>query len=106
MSLLSALLPLTLALNPSYPSSYHQPLLLPFSVILTAVTHLGTLKPWKTNQAKTCLLTPNTYTYTISLRPSPSHSNSLPHALAMTSSLRNTTATSHLSSLPYSDITA
>ena len=34
----------------------------------------------------------------------PSHSNSFSHALLMTPSLRNTTATSHLSSLPHSDI--
>ena len=43
MSLLSALLLLTLASNPSHPSSYHYSLLLTFSAILIAITHPGTL---------------------------------------------------------------
>ena len=45
MSLLSALVTLTLALNPSHPSSYHHPLLLTPSVILTVITNPGTHTP-------------------------------------------------------------
>ena len=55
MSLLSALLPPTLALNPSHPSSYHYSLLLTSSATLTAIIHSGTLTHRKTNQAKICL---------------------------------------------------
>ena len=56
MSLLSALLPLTLALNPSHPSFYHHPLLLISSASLTAINHSGTLTVRKTNQAKICVI--------------------------------------------------
>ena len=55
MSLLSALLPLTLAQNPSHPSSYHHPPLLTSLATLTAIIHPGTPTHRKTNQAKICL---------------------------------------------------
>ena len=53
MSLLSALLS-TLAQNPSYPFSYHHPLLLTSLATLTAIIHPGTPTHRKTNQAKIC----------------------------------------------------
>ena len=55
MSLLSALLPPTLAQNPSHPSSYHHPPLLTSLATLTAIIHPGTPTHWKTNQTKICL---------------------------------------------------
>ena len=95
MSLLSALLPLTLVLNSSHPSFYHHPLLLTSSAILTAITRPGTLTPQKINQAKICLTgsflifylltTPNiTPYYTAPLETAPSLiSGSCPHSLQM-----------------------
>ena len=55
MSLLSALLPPTLAQNPSHFSSYHHPLLLTSLATLTGIIHPGTPTHRKTNQAKICL---------------------------------------------------
>ena len=55
MSLLSALLS-TLAQNPSYPFSYHHPLVLTSLATLTAIIHPGTPTHRKTNQAKICLI--------------------------------------------------
>ena len=55
MSLLSTILPLTLAVNHSHPSSCHYSLPLTFTANLTAITYPGTLTPRKTNQAKICL---------------------------------------------------
>ena len=53
-ALLSALLPPTLAQNPSHPSSYHHPLLLTSLATLMAIIHPGTPTHRKTNQAKIC----------------------------------------------------
>ena len=55
MSLLSALLSPILALNPSHPSAYQNPLPLTSSATLTAIIHPGNPTHRKTNQAKICL---------------------------------------------------
>ena len=74
MSLLSALLPPTLAQNPSHPFSYHHLLPLTSLATLTTIIHPGTPTHRKTIQAKICLIgssllifylliTPNTTPY-------------------------------------------
>ena len=78
MSLLSNLLPQTLAQNPSHHSSYHHPLLLTSLATLMAIIHPGTPTHQKTNQAKIC--STGSFLLIFYLLTTPKHHTLLHHA--------------------------